>query len=396
MSRETASTCCSRKWSTTPSTSSSWGRGQADRDRPRRHRADGARLRPGHPARQGGRLRVEMHTGGKYNDDVFQFSVGLNGVGTKAVNALSEAVRGDRAGATASSAARCFERGRSSKEREGQGAERSPNGTFVGFTPDPEIFGDYQWNAESTSSTGCATTRSSTPGLTLVYNGSIFQSTGGLQDLLAEELGDEPRSTTWYHRRDRARVRLHPHQQLRRDLLQLRQRPAHERRRHPPERVSRGAAQGHQRVRQEELRRPDVFATAWSAPWRSSCRIRSSRARPRTSSARPTCAAGSCRQVRRRWWSGCTRTREAAEASAREDRGQREAAQGAGADQEGGPRACQEDGDPHPQADGLQAPLRRQEGARAETRPPSSSPRATRPAARWSRRATSTPRRSSR
>src|SRR5512139_348302 len=86
-----------------------------------------------------------INTGAKYSDEVFQFSVGLNGIGTKAVNALSRSFEvrsyrnGDFAGAI-------FEKGKLLKEPKGKANE--PDGTFVRFEPDPEIFGKAAFSAE--------------------------------------------------------------------------------------------------------------------------------------------------------------------------------------------------------------------------------------------------------
>src|SRR6266567_4215046 len=79
----------------------------------------------------------KINTGAKYNDDVFQFSVGLNGVGTKAVNALSKEflVRSFREGEFVEGA---FRQGKLKSEKKGQTAE--PDGTWIRFVPDPEIF----------------------------------------------------------------------------------------------------------------------------------------------------------------------------------------------------------------------------------------------------------------
>ena len=87
-----------------------------------------------------GKLREcvsELNTGGKFNNDVFQFSVGMNGVGTKAVNALSSKflARSVRDGQFAQVE---FERGLLVNETKGRTDER--NGTFVSFTPDATIF----------------------------------------------------------------------------------------------------------------------------------------------------------------------------------------------------------------------------------------------------------------
>ncbi len=131
----------------------------------------------------------KMHTGGKYNDDVFQFSVGLNGVGTKAVNALSEQfeVKAWRSGKAKRA---LFVRGKKRKVQDLK-EPASPNGTFVGFTPDHEIFGDYRWREEYIEHRLRYYAFLNT-GLTLKYNGTLYKSKNGLKDLLAEELGEEP------------------------------------------------------------------------------------------------------------------------------------------------------------------------------------------------------------
>src|SRR6185503_9288299 len=74
----------------------------------------------------------KINTGAKYNDDVFQFSVGLNGVGTKAVNALSSRflVRSHRDGEFFQAE---FSEGKLLKEESGKSDE--PNGTYVEFIP---------------------------------------------------------------------------------------------------------------------------------------------------------------------------------------------------------------------------------------------------------------------
>ena len=141
----------------------------------------------------------KMHTGGKYNDDVFQFSVGLNGVGTKAVNALSEQfeVAAWRSG---KSKRAYFCRGKK-KKVEDRDEPASPNGTFVGFTPDHEIFGDYEWREEYIEHRLRYYAFLNT-GLTLKYNGQLFKSSQGLKDLLEEELGEEQGLYGVMHHRD--------------------------------------------------------------------------------------------------------------------------------------------------------------------------------------------------
>jgi len=133
----------------------------------------------------------KINTGAKYNDDVFQFSVGLNGVGTKAVNALSKTflVRSHRDGQFAEAA---FKVGKLKKENSGKTKE--PDGTFIEFEPDPEIFKDTQFRDEHIERRLRHYSYLNT-GLRLIYNGKAFQSRHGLMDLVMEDLatdGSEP------------------------------------------------------------------------------------------------------------------------------------------------------------------------------------------------------------
>ncbi len=125
-----------------------------------------------------------INTGAKYNDDVFQFSVGLNGVGTKAVNALSDIfrVRSVRDGKFA--AAR-FTRGLLEEEETGKSDE--PNGTEVVFSPDPEIFGQSEFDDAFIERRVRLYTHLNA-GLTIDYNGTHYVSEGGLRDLVREEI----------------------------------------------------------------------------------------------------------------------------------------------------------------------------------------------------------------
>ena len=129
-----------------------------------------------------------INTGAKYNDDVFQFSVGLNGVGTKAVNALSDHFRvvAYRDGKFKEAV---FERGVLKSEKQGKAAKEK-NGTYVEFHPDEEIFGDYDYNLEFVEERlwNYAYLNS---GLTLYLGKKKFESKRGLYDLLHSEIGDE-------------------------------------------------------------------------------------------------------------------------------------------------------------------------------------------------------------
>jgi len=142
----------------------------------------------------------EMHTGGKYNDDVFQFSVGLNGVGTKAVNALSQdfTVQSFREGSFRLGE---FSRGELLRDKKGKKSGEK-NGTFVAFIPDSEIFGEYHWNEEYIEHRLRYYAFLNT-GLSLVYNGKTFKSKNGLSDLLGEELGEEPLLYPIVHHQDK-------------------------------------------------------------------------------------------------------------------------------------------------------------------------------------------------
>src|SRR5262245_12193742 len=128
-----------------------------------------------------------INTGGKYNDDVFQFSVGLNGVGTKAVNALSQrfTVTSWREGKYRRAS---FERGKIVEDKTGKADDR--DGTEVRVEPDPQIFGKYAWNEEFVAHR-LRYYAFLNAGLTLDYQGQKFHSSGGLADLLAHEMGGE-------------------------------------------------------------------------------------------------------------------------------------------------------------------------------------------------------------
>ena len=130
-----------------------------------------------------------INTGAKYNDDVFQFSVGLNGVGTKAVNALSARFRvaAVRSGEFAEA---IFERGKLKSDRKGKLKEKARDGTLVEFTPDPEIFKNYVFNNEFIEKR-IQNYAYLNAGLVLAFNGKQFVSKRGLYDLLQEETGDD-------------------------------------------------------------------------------------------------------------------------------------------------------------------------------------------------------------
>ncbi len=130
----------------------------------------------------------QINTGGKYNDDVFQFSVGMNGVGTKAVNALSSnfMVTSWREGKFRTAT---FEQGKLVSDKKGTD-KKAEQGTMVTFTPDEEIFGKYNF-IEDYVARRLRYYAYLNSGLRLTYNDQEYYSKNGLQDLLLEELGGE-------------------------------------------------------------------------------------------------------------------------------------------------------------------------------------------------------------
>ena len=142
----------------------------------------------------------QINTGGKYNDDVFQFSVGLNGIGTKAVNALSSSFEVTTWREGRFRRAR-FERGLLKDDKKGRDAG-VPNGTEVRFTPDTEIFKRYAWNEEFVENR-LRYYAYLNAGLVLEHGGKRYHSKEGLADLLAHEMGAEtPLYETMHFRGD--------------------------------------------------------------------------------------------------------------------------------------------------------------------------------------------------
>ncbi len=129
----------------------------------------------------------KINTGAKYNSDVFQFSVGLNGVGTKAVNALSSEflVRSFREKEYMEAS---FSRGKIKNKK--KSSTREKNGTYIEFVPDLEIFKKFDfdedfiikrlWNYAYLNQN-----------LLIDYNGLSIQSENGLLDLLNNEVQDD-------------------------------------------------------------------------------------------------------------------------------------------------------------------------------------------------------------
>ncbi len=129
-----------------------------------------------------------INTGAKYNDDVFQFTVGLNGVGTKAVNALSAyfLVRTYRDGQMVEAV---FSQGKLKSQT--QDATSQANGTYVEFWPDEQIFGNFAFQLEFLQNRifhySCLNTNLEF-GFSIGGQREGYLSSQGLQDLLEREL----------------------------------------------------------------------------------------------------------------------------------------------------------------------------------------------------------------
>ena len=128
----------------------------------------------------------QMNTGGKYNNEAFKKSVGLNGVGAKATNAASSYFKAQsyRDGKTKIVE---FSKGELTSESDFLPTDQK-NGTEITFVPDAELFGNYHflmeyvdemvWNYAFLNS-----------GLTLILNGQKYQAKNGLLDLLTRKIG---------------------------------------------------------------------------------------------------------------------------------------------------------------------------------------------------------------
>jgi len=129
-----------------------------------------------------------LNTGGKYDSKAFQKSVGLNGVGLKAVNALSAhfEVRAIRDGEMRIAT---FEKGLLTDDRTTKTEEE--NGTFVYFEPDPTLFKHYRFQSEFIETLLRNYTYLNT-GLTIMFNGRRIASRNGLSDLLSDRMTNNP------------------------------------------------------------------------------------------------------------------------------------------------------------------------------------------------------------
>ena len=129
----------------------------------------------------------KMNTGGKYDTRAFKKAVGLNGVGTKAVNALSGyfKVESNRDGKTAFAE---FKKGELKEELQPEQSSRR-RGTKVTFIPDESIFKNFKFRSEYISRM-LKNYVYLNPGLTIIFNNEKYYSENGLKDLLTERIKD--------------------------------------------------------------------------------------------------------------------------------------------------------------------------------------------------------------
>ena len=125
-----------------------------------------------------------LNTGGKYDSKAFKKSVGLNGVGVKAVNALSARfeVKSYREGKVRSLV---FERGQLKSDKTEPSEDE--NGTYIFFEPDPTLFKNYRFHSDIVETMLRNYTYLNT-GLTIMYNGRRIISRHGLKDLLTDNM----------------------------------------------------------------------------------------------------------------------------------------------------------------------------------------------------------------
>ena len=128
----------------------------------------------------------QLNTGAKFDDRNFKKSVGMNGVGTKAVNALSSDFYVESFRDGESSWAH-YQRGKLLDS--GKGPASGKNGTLIRFTPDTDMFGRYHYNMDYVE-TMVKNYSYLKKGLSLVLNGTAYKSENGLLDLVNENMSE--------------------------------------------------------------------------------------------------------------------------------------------------------------------------------------------------------------
>lgn len=130
----------------------------------------------------------KMNTGGKYDSRAFKKSVGLNGVGTKAVNALSSFFKVQSIRDNKTRIAEFSYGTLTNEEDEKETTVRK--GTKITFVPDPEIFKNFKYRKEYVERM-LKNYVYLNPGLKIIFNGEEFYSENGLKDLLTDNIDEE-------------------------------------------------------------------------------------------------------------------------------------------------------------------------------------------------------------
>ena len=131
-----------------------------------------------------------VNTGAKYNNNVFKQAIGMNGVGIKATNALSSYFRAASIRDGKMAVVEYKKGEKTAQPKLGNAKPGTPNGTYLEFEPDAELFGKYQFNMEYVEKR-LWNYAYLNPGLLIKCNGKDYISENGIEDLLMNEMGKE-------------------------------------------------------------------------------------------------------------------------------------------------------------------------------------------------------------
>ena len=131
-----------------------------------------------------------VNTGAKYNTNVFKQAIGMNGVGIKATNALSSYFRAASIRDGKMAVVEYKKGEKAAQPKLGNAKPGTPNGTYLEFEPDAELFGKYQFNMEYVEKR-LWNYAYLNPGLLIKCNGKDYISEKGIEDLLINEMGKD-------------------------------------------------------------------------------------------------------------------------------------------------------------------------------------------------------------
>ena len=131
-----------------------------------------------------------VNTGAKYNSNVFKQAIGMNGVGIKATNALSSYFRAASIRDGKMAVVEYKKGEKAAQPKLGNAKPGTPNGTYLEFEPDAELFGKYQFNMEYVEKR-LWNYAYLNPGLLIKCNGKDYISEKGIEDLLMNEMGKD-------------------------------------------------------------------------------------------------------------------------------------------------------------------------------------------------------------